>query len=251
MKKNLLICLLFFTCFAVKAQDIISLSATEVEANFQGQDMTNNWLDLSAEVAVTNMTDETIQIKWTRVVPGDCNESWETAICDNNTCYLPTVDTNWGPNANAGNVDVAFELGPNESFDHFAFHIYPRMNTGCCDVTVDFSLVGAPDDVLASVVFKSNVNMNDDCSALTSNQDVEAAKVISAFPSPTSDFFQLTENEVVDQISVYNAIGQLLKTFNYVDGTQYDLSSEANGMYFLQLQNEEGENLKVLRMIKH
>lgn len=251
MKKNLLICFLFFTCFAVKAQ-VISVSTNEVEANFQGVDMTNNWEDLSVEVAVTNMTDEEIEIKWTRNVPEDCNDAWETAICDNNTCYLPTVDTNIGPNANGSVVDVAFVLGPNESFDHFAFHIYPRMNTGCCDITVDFSLVGAPDDILETVVFKSNVNMNDDCSAATtSNQDIEAAKAISAYPSPTTDFFQLTENEVVDQISVYNAIGQLIKSYNYVDGTQYDLSSEANGMYFLQLENEEGENLKVLRIVKH
>jgi len=175
MKKSLPICFLFFTSFILNAQ-IISVSPSIVDANFQGIDMTNNFEDLLSTIAVTNLTDSTIQLKWEREMSSDCNGSWETYIADNNASYYPGINTNWGPNANTFDVYQAVELDPNETYDEFVLHILPRMNTGCCDIKIHFSLTEEPDSILATATFATYINMNDDCSGLTSNQEVEAAK---------------------------------------------------------------------------
>ena len=250
MKKTLLIYLLSFIGLAINAQ-VIGLPETQIEANFQDVDLTTNWVELNTLFTVTNLTSDSIQVKWTREISPECNQEWESAIADNNLGYIPSVDTNWGVNTNGSEVYSASELGPNESYESFKLSVYPRMNVGCCDIKINFSLIEDPDSILATATLAVNVNMNDDCSAITTfSQDIEVAKSITAFPSPTADFFQLTENEVVRQIVIYNSVGQLIKTMNYTNGTSYDLTNESDGLYFLQLKNEEGENLKLLSLVK-
>ena len=90
MKKILLICFLPFICFAVKAQ-IISLSETAIDANFQDVDLASNWTVLKTRLGVTNLTNETVELKWEREISPECNKIWETSIRDNHTdCLLYT-----------------------------------------------------------------------------------------------------------------------------------------------------------------
>jgi len=238
MKRTILLSFLCFAFFAANAQ--ITVTPEESDGIFENQDISDNFLDLVVKFSVSNTTDEMIAIKWLREVEGDC-DGFETAICDNNTCYFTTVSSNINANLN----EPMF-LEPQETFDEFALHIYPRTNAGCCEVKIHFSLVDDPDNILATSSIFSRVNADEDCNEIVSTADAAEIASLNLYPNPTNDFFMLTTTDLVSTVLLRNTLGQELKSYNYdIDG-QYDVSNMSSGFYFIQMLDEQGATLKLL-----
>lgn len=76
---------------------------------------------------------------------------------------------------------------------------------------------------------------------------------ISAFPNPTNEFvqIQLVGNYSNLQLHLFDAIGNLVQSTNMnAFQTTLDLSSFANGVYYLRVLNAEGKQLKTIKLIK-
>lgn len=241
--KSIFTILLVIIAFSLQAQKITVNPVQSIE-NFENADLTNNNLDLETHIAVGNNTDEQIQLVWTRIIKENCPEEWETAICDNVTCYFTTISSNVNPEIG---LNAPFILEQNETFNDFILHVKPRTVPGCCRVKVEFTTVEEPDVVLETAVFDVSIN-TENCDFSTNVQEVAEAQLVNVYPNPTSDAFTLTNNDVIKHIDLYNNLGQKLKSFDYENGEYFNVSDLNPGIYSLVLKNAEGLSLHTVML---
>ena len=244
--KSTLSLFILLMAFSSQAQKI-ALNPAHTIKNYENQDLADNALDLSTHIAVGNNTAEEIQLIWTRIVKENCPEEWETQICDNVTCYFNTISSNVDPEIG---LDAPFVLDPNEVFNDFILHVKPRTVPGCCRVKVEFTTVEEPEVVLETAVFDVSVN-TPNCDFATSVQEIAEAKLVNVFPNPTSESFTLSNNDVVNQIDLYNNLGQKLKTFQFENGEYFNVTDLKAGIYSLVLKNKDGLTLHSLMLNKN
>ncbi len=81
-----------------------------------------------------------------------------------------------------------------------------------------------------------------------STQD-EFLKNLTVFPNPTSDFINIssTNKLEIDNISIYNIFGQLIKDTLFKD--KIDISHFSNGVYFLSLSTQNNQRI-IYKIIK-
>lgn len=95
-------------------------------------------------------------------------------------------------------------------------------------------------------------------SLLTSNvcdtlglNEVESIKAIAVYPNPESQYFMITSPQFkIDELEVYNALGQLVKTQKLTQtNNNINIEELAPGSYYLRIYNE-GKFLKSEKIIK-
>ncbi|WP_366523626.1 T9SS type A sorting domain-containing protein [uncultured Kordia sp.] len=69
---------------------------------------------------------------------------------------------------------------------------------------------------------------------------------IIAYPNPVTNSFQISSNNSIENVKLYNITGRLLKTFN--ERVHYNISDLVAGIYFVNIKTDLGS--KVFRLIK-
>ena len=95
---------------------------------------------------------------------------------------------------------------------------------------------GTPHSLTVLERFNSGVNLT--------NNEFETINQIMVSPNPSSGIFKIdltNQTENFETLSVFNILGQNILIQKIVDKTEneIDLSSFANGIYFLRLQNSK------------
>ena len=73
---------------------------------------------------------------------------------------------------------------------------------------------------------------------------------LSAFPNPTTDFANVTSSEVIDQITVYNLLGQeIMELKGSSNQLKIDLSGQPSGVYIAMI--ESGSMSNSVKIIKN
>lgn len=73
---------------------------------------------------------------------------------------------------------------------------------------------------------------------------------LQVYPNPTTDYFNLTDNEVVEKITVFTLLGREVKRFNYVKGEKYNVEELPRGMYLVQMTDRNGRIITTQRVSK-
>lgn len=229
------------------AQISITVTPDVAEGSFSNIDL-SQYNDLEVHVAVTNNSDQPVNLKWLREIPAGCPAGWKTQVCDNNICYHSSVSSNIDPNIQ---LDAPFVLDAGETYDNFLLHILPGVNgtAGCCQPTIYFSTVENPDVILATVTYNISIN-TPDCGFTSSTGEVSGAAALKVYPNPTTGLFTVSDSPLVKKVVVYNLLGKQVKAFQHVAGDQHDLSQLPDGLYLASLQNAKGEVLKTVRLNK-
>ncbi len=68
---------------------------------------------------------------------------------------------------------------------------------------------------------------------------------LNLFPNPTSQGFTIKTFNTIDQISIYNLQGKLIKTFNS-EQKEYDINELSNGLYFVNISSKNKKVTKKL-----
>ncbi|MDQ7917589.1 T9SS type A sorting domain-containing protein [Mesonia sp. MT50] len=86
-------------------------------------------------------------------------------------------------------------------------------------------------------------SFSDDC-----NLDIDDSKkvMVSLYPNPVENTFQITTSEEIRSVSVFSVAGREVANFN--SQQDYDISQLSTGMYFVKIQSTKGE--KVQRIVK-
>lgn len=166
-------------------------------------------------------------------------------VCDNNNCYAATTSTNFNPSIG---IDKPFVLDPGETFDGFLLHILPAFDAGCCEVKIHFSTTENPDVILTTAVFDVRVN-DQSCSLSSTDEFANFGKIIT-FPNPTTGQFTINDNPFVKEIAVFNLFGQKICHYQHTNGQSHNIETAPDGLYLVQLLDENGETLKTVRLTK-
>lgn len=90
-----------------------------------------------------------------------------------------------------------------------------------------------------------------DNSIITGVQEIEQASVFIG-PNPTSDLLAISINDKnIAVAEVFDINGRLLLTKQFVSQTEFDISKFANGIYTVNIKNQNGEITKTTKVVKN
>lgn len=106
-------------------------------------------------------------------------------------------------------------------------------------VTTNYTVTGTDANGCSnSVVLTQSVSL---CTGIDS-QIVTPNSQMVLYPNPSNGIFTISGIEQNISISIYNAIGELVKSIQLTDSTtNLDLSEYSNGIYFIKIKNNNGE----------
>lgn len=240
MKRAIPFFAFIFLVFTMSAQ-IIEINPNPKIMHYDGQDLSDNYLDNVGKYDVTNLTNNQISMRWTRLPVADCPSAWDFLVCDNNNCYDASVSTNIG-----NGLDAAVLEANEVVTDLFSLHVKPKGQPGCCMVQIEYYLDSDPNTVIATAEFDISIN-DPQCFVSTSEEVVSALRV---FPNPMTDYFQLEGNDANDvrNLVVYNLVGRKVRIFDATNSNQFDMSGLPGGIYLVGIVGTEGEILKTVRI---
>ncbi|MBT8326907.1 MAG: T9SS type A sorting domain-containing protein [Bacteroidia bacterium] len=154
---------------------------------------------------------------WTRVLE-DIPATWETAICDQTTCYPPELSTK----------DLILKQG---DFFDFKVNFYPYNTAGC----------GKAKIVIQSKVNPSNKDSfyTEVCSfdAAASVKDVKTT--VNLYPNPAKDFIVVnTSITGLYTVNIYDILGVLKLSKGISSGNSLDIKTLGKGVYILRIEGD-------------
>jgi hypothetical protein len=83
------------------------------------------------------------------------------------------------------------------------------------------------------------------CTGISATQSIDAS--FNIYPNPSNGLFTITGVELNTTITIYNAIGELVKSTQSIStNPTIDLSDYSNGIYFIKIKNSNGEAIHKL-----
>ena len=74
---------------------------------------------------------------------------------------------------------------------------------------------------------------------------------ISIFPNPATEFITIEDSEnVVARVTFYNVLGKEIATYEANDRKTFDMMSFQNGIYLVQLKDNQDQILRTIRVRK-
>ena len=75
-----------------------------------------------------------------------------------------------------------------------------------------------------------------------------AAVELQVFPNPAVDYIQVSTNQAVERVSVFNLAGREIKAFTYHAKEQYYVGDLPKGMYLIQLVGAQNRRIATRRI---
>lgn len=237
MKHFLLFLFFLGFCWGLQAQRLVKVE-TLSETDMRVKDISDISLEIEFTVRLTNLSYDTLQLKWDKKVfkqPSD----WLTQVNDDNGIYLPNVNSNFGP---IPGTETPLTILPGQSTE-VSMHILPLGREGEGWYELAFAYADAPGYVLEAVDFRTSAGYPD--SGYTSSK-----ADIRIFPNPATYYFELTPNSLVDEIEVINVVGGKVLSFKYEHGEKYSIANLPSGLYLVSLVNAKTGVVKTVRLLK-
>ena len=203
------------------ASQTLSLAPNPVSITVNANDT-----DVPAKAVLVNNSDKTVEYIWTRNIVS-LTSGWETAVCDFNLCYNPTVDS------------MSLTLAPNEE-SNMDIHIYPNGVVGEAEIELTIKEKGVDTNFVKGTYL---FNVTTPVKKISSDQ-------IAIFPNPSTEYFQLNSNQTVAKIEVIHLSGNKVKTFYAYNDKRYYVGDLSNGMYFVKLLDINNNQIKAVRLNK-
>lgn len=245
MMKNLLYTVLFLASVGVSAQ----LNVPADLAIIGDPDETDIALHYDLEL----VGQDSAWVHWEILLSEDTPVEWDTYLCDVVLCY-----TEWVRNCPVG----AFKI--NRFYENvpapWIFHTEPNGVAGQATVTMityyldpatanhtpnDFSDVEYDGDTLSMSSHSFVVTAGDNVAV----EDIDLSTV-KIFPNPTVDVFQVTSDEYVKTIGVYNVVGKLVEEMSHTAGQAHNIEHLNKGMYLVRLISDGGQVIKTMKLSK-
>ncbi len=225
MKYTLLIVLFFTVILRGGTQVTITLTPDVVNAT-----VLIDSFETRAKATLKNTSSTTKKFTWTRTIKSMTND-WACLVCDKNLCWASTINT--------PTDQIELAAGATSNLD---VYIRPNKKAGSAAVEVKIIEVGNETNTLTG---KYNF------STTTRTKDLrENGNTIRIYPNPTVEFFQITDNDTIEKVVIYNIIGRQMRTYKASEGMKYTVSDLPDGLYIIRLLNTNGATVKTVRLSK-
>ncbi len=74
--------------------------------------------------------------------------------------------------------------------------------------------------------------------------------IISIYPNPAVDYFNVTNHKDLKSIVLYNLIGNPIKSFEYFENESFFIDDLPDGVYFIQFQRSNQSIIQTSRLTK-
>jgi len=210
----------------------IEISPDEFAVVATGQDFEEFRFD------VINNGSEAVGLYWKLFLAEDFPAAYSAQVCDINICY------NWGSYQSATSAAAANNIDANSSVP---FIIKVK------DYTNHPEYVPLEEDTHVILKLYSDPEFTNEVATsrmpTVSTNDLDLTDLV-IFPNPTTDIFQLKNDESISEISLFNIVGREVARLDHTSGQVHDVSSLRTGMYLVRLHNQKGEVLKSMRLSK-
>ncbi|MCB0629695.1 MAG: T9SS type A sorting domain-containing protein [Saprospiraceae bacterium] len=236
--KHLLLCLFFVSVIgATQAQRLVFVEAMS-QRDIHVEDVSDFDQEIRFTVRLTNMSHDTLEIKWEKQIFKQ-PEEWITQVNDQNGIYLPNVSSNFGL---IPGIESPVVIAPGE-YTEVTMNVMPMGTLGEGWYKLDFAYADAPGYSLESFEFKVHSG-NPDSIYTTSRSE------ITVYPNPAIDYFEITPNTLVDRVEIINVVGGKVRSYHYEHGQKYSISNLPSGLYMVSLVNEKTGVIKTMRLLK-
>lgn len=79
------------------------------------------------------------------------------------------------------------------------------------------------------------------CTNVLANEDFSLSNNFKIHPNPTSGFFKISSDKVINEVKVYNAIGQIIYTTSH---SEVDISNQPVGVYLIEIFSENKKTIQ-------
>ena len=221
---NLIVAILVLVgLFHAQAQSMLHIDPDQFEEIRLNIDISDEYFNIDMESFLTNLSPDTINLKWKRSISENCPDEWDIFVSDFYISYLPWIDSNV----------ISLDLLPLDSNQYFIIQVYPRSVPGCCDLNVVFS-----DYYDANLIYDTihySIKINDELCLPTSTIDKKLLNMkFDVYPNPVITYFRVGSDIDFDTILIYDFTGKLLKKINKPTKNKIDVAELQNGYYHLQ-----------------
>jgi Secretion system C-terminal sorting domain len=186
--------------------------------------------EIKAKATIKNTSSVTKKFTWTRNVL-NISAGWTTVVCDNKSCWTPAVNA----------APEQIELAPNGT-SNLDVYIRPDKKQGAATIEVKVVEVGNDaNTVTGRYLFSSTTRTRE-----TNNN----ATNIRVYPNPTTEYFQLSDDDMIDKVVIYNIIGRQMRTYKVTDNGKYYVTDLPEGLYIIRLLASNGSTVKTIRLSK-
>ncbi len=168
---------------------------------------------------------------WELVVAEDIPAGWRYSVCVGKTCYIPGVY----------NSPETVLIEMNES-ELFTIYLNPNGVEGISTINFIFKTTTGEEIMSQEVTY--------DISTASSTEELATEAELVLYPNPTVDFFNISNDDNIAQVSVFNILGKEMFTYEHESGQAYSVADFNDGYYLTRLIDKAGKSLKVIRFNK-
>jgi hypothetical protein len=184
-------------------------------------------LEIRAKATFKNTSAVTKKFTWTRSILS-LTSGWTTQVCDSKGCWIPSV----------GSAPEQIELTPNAT-SNLDVYIRPEKKQGAATIEVKVFEVGNESNTVTGRYLFSTT---------TRAKETNVNNNIRIYPNPTVDYFQLTDDDGVDKVVIYNIIGRQIRSYKVTDNAKYNVNDLPEGLYIIRLLTANGSTVKTIRL---
>lgn len=172
----------------------------------------------------TNTTTVEKTLRWTqnRLFFGS---KWSLSqVCDNILCYLPSIVTRTiklGP-GEATLLKLQIEHNGQDTCGYYTITVKEDGTSGV-EETIHYFFNGA------------------ECSAMSSVRKIDNVETVKIFPNPSADYVQLSSNENVKNVSIYNSNGAVVKQIWDYNMGLISVKELPTGTYYMMFSFQNGK----------
>lgn len=219
----------------------LSISPATVSKEIIVNALDKDFEDIST-IRLTNTGNNTLQLQWSKEIESGPSQ-WQSTVLDKRPNYSPFLN-----NAESNSRSQAsFKLKPGASVDFFLV-LRPNDRAGKGRISVNFTDITKPNLVYASSVFDLKVV---DRKSTASPPPPSNSKNLQLYPNPAIDnfFVQLPRNIKAGKVEIFNTLGRKLKSYPLPDPEKgYDISDLPEGIYLINIFDDQGKKLRTLRL---
>jgi len=182
---------------------------------------------------LTNTTADVLEWTWTVEKSEDFPEGWDIQVCDQIACWAPNAFSMPNTASGANTLAAGSSTAPLDNYIKILSN--GIAGTGEVKFTI-YNNFDFDTELISSSISTSTNEIN------TQN--------ISIYPNPTQDYFQVSADNKISQIEVYNIVGKKIRSFGHNQNTTYDISDLRNGLYVVRLLGTDGKQVKSMRLSK-
>jgi len=235
MKNTLLLIICAVFSLSLVAQSPLSFEYLDTDGTIVFENTGLSGQDVVIKGTLTNETDTDIDLVWKREVQyifSSGGNTWETAVCDLNRCYLPFVSQ----------ADFTIPANGTSNLDA---HLYPSgINGDSALVTIHIENRNTGDTVMSI-----NFNFFEDVSL--SNESPSGQVQTLVFPNPAASYFRVKSDKLISSIQIFDILGKpVIDQPADASDVMVNISNLNRGMYIVRIRGEKGEILKTQRLRK-